>query len=269
MAARATPTDILERELDGALRRIRDAEVGVACGGAVHRIRFDGDALCADHHDPQDEAVLQVIGGQPPPCMRAVDALTRATSAVLWFALATKEAAGGDDAAEWPEQPLCALPAAHLRVFLARALAAEFACAGQAARAHVARLGLALVAPAPRPAEALEPAFQLTRELPRWNIGPVTLSDRELVLIGRWIAPPEGASGPRLRGLPKDPVARRAVARYLAWLLGSEGMVSKEQMKALLPTGFPAVHAVVNLMVSEGVLERTNGGYRAHSPGTG
>ena len=265
MTSEAGPAAIFDAELDRAVQRIRHVEFGVACGGTTHRMRFDGECLRADHHDAEGEAILEVIGGTPPACVLTINALADATSMTLWNALATKEAAD-DPALEWPDHPLCTLPTEHLRVFLAQALSNEFSRGGAAVRDHIARLGLALLAAAPRPAEALRPMFQMSREFPRWNMGSGAWSDRELMLIGRWVEPPGDGSSPRLRGLPKDPIARRAIARFLASLLAGKPRVARSDVRQLLSPQLHDTRAVIALLTTEGLLASAGGAYELRTP---
>jgi len=262
----ARPSDILERELADALQRARSIEVAVlGCGGegATHRVRFDGETLVADHHDRESESILEVMGGVTPTCMRIVKSFADATVMALWNALAD---VGGTDPRD---EPLSLLPESLLRILLASALASEFAASATAVRDAVARVCLGLIASDPRPIEGLAPAFRRTREFPRWDVGTGEWSEHELVAIGRWFARPTATSGPRLQGVPSEPLARSATARYLRGLLGPVGVMRVARLRPVVDPSYRQLQKVLALLIAEGVVESDDGTYillPAHIP---
>jgi hypothetical protein len=55
-------------------RDVADAGLDVRCGGSTHRVRWHrGHLQLLDHPEPQAEAVLVALGGDPPPCLRVLD----------------------------------------------------------------------------------------------------------------------------------------------------------------------------------------------------
>ena len=248
----ARPAALLEQTLRTRLRALAGRPVEVACTGTTHRLAFDGRAYAAVDHDEQAEAVLRAVGGDEPACTQLVRLAPPATAAELWTALS-----GGAG-----DLPLTALPATHLRVLLAQALQREFAEAGEAVRDSVGQLGLALLGDPPPAIDTLAAKFQITRELPHWDPGPGPWTDRELVLLHRCSRTTPGDDRPHLELLPRDPVARRAVATYAASLLDPARVHREADLRAALSHTFRNVKALTALLVKEGALVERDGGYR-------
>lgn len=214
---------------------------------------FDGRRLHADAHDETAEAVLAAVGGQPPTCVVVAEKSASATPLELWAALTTTE----------EPDALAALPAPELGVFLARALQEEFAGAGLAVRDSVAQFGLALLGTdAHGPVDRFAEKFRITRQLPRWDPGPGPWSDRELVLLARCVRDNAAESVPHLQLLPADPLARRAVAKYVRSLLDDARTHTPDELRARLAPTFRNVRALTALLVAEGYVVEDHGRYR-------
>jgi hypothetical protein len=258
----ASPARLLGQTLTARFQELASADIEVACGGTIHRVAFDGARFYADEHDEAAEAVLQAVGGATPVCLRLVEAVGAAGSQQLWAALDPRPATG-----VLFDEVLRTLPETHLRVLLARALQAEFLDASMTVRDAVGQLGLALVGVEAPPIDLLRPRFQLTRELPHWDPGPGPWSDRELVLLSRCMRMGAGEARPHLQLLPADAVARRAVAKYVVALLDADRTISWRELRAALSPTFRNVRALSSLLVSEGLLDESEGGYRVRTPG--
>ena len=259
----ASPARLLAQTLAARLQELASSSaLEVACGGTIHRIAFDGVRFYADEHDEAAEAVLQAVGGTAPVCLRLVQAVADAASPQLWAALDPRPST-----AVLFDEVLRTLPPRHLRVLLARALQAEFHDASTTVRDAVGQLGLALVGAEAPPIDLLRPRFQLTRELPHWDPGPGPWSDRELVLLSRCMRMGAGEARPHLQLLPSDTLARRAVAKYVVALLDAERTLSWREVRVALSPTFRNVRALTSLLVSEGLLDESEGGYRVRTPG--
>lgn len=253
----ADPARLLAHTLDRAWRGLRQTgPVAVACSGdTTHRLAIVGDGYEAADHDEQAEAVLRAVGGTEPVCTRLVRAVATATPADLWAALRTGEPV------------LAALPPAHLRVLLARALHREFEDAATAVRDSVAQLGLALLGDPPPATDSLLVKFQMTRELPHWDPGPGPWSDQELVLLHRCTRWTPGDERPHLAHLPRNPIARHAVAVYAAWLLDrTPRVLTDADLRAELSATHRNTKALTALLLEERTVERRRDGtYRVRA----
>ena len=158
---------------------------------------------------------------------------------------------------------LAAVPADARRVLLADALRREFVEAGSAVRDSVAQLGLAVLGAGDRDGLArFAEKFRTTRALPKWDPGPGRWSDRELVLLARCVRPSPGDAVPHLELLPSDPIARRAVARYVRGLLDETRVHTPQELRIRLAPTFRNVRALTALLVAEGHLVEDHGRYR-------
>jgi hypothetical protein len=258
----ASPARLLAQTLTSRLQELAASpDLEVACGGTFHRVAFDGGRFYADDHDEAAEAVLQAVGGEAPMCLRLVEAVATAGTAQLWAALETRPSAVPFDPV------LHTLPASYLRVLLARALQEEFLDASPTVRDAVGQLGLALAGVEAPPIDLLRTRYQLTRELPHWDPGPGPWSDRELVLLSRCMRMGAGEARPHLQLLPSDALARRAVATYVIALLDADRTLTWGELRAALSPTFRNVRALSSLLIAEGLLDETEGGYRVRTPG--
>jgi hypothetical protein len=255
--------DRFREAVDQRLRALRAEEIEVSCDGTTHRLRLGDDAppLVAVDHDTSTEAVLGVLGGSAPTCMTVVEAARAARTVDYWSALRGSDAGGG----------LLALPAPVLAVFVAGALATEFAGASPAVRDVVAKLGLALLDPHFAVTPRAVTQFQRTRRLPTFDVGDREWSDRELEMLTRCLRVPSPARDaqplrrevrPRLDVVPTHPEARRAVARYCAGMLRADRVLSEADVRAALSPTLRNVRALIALLVSEGLLDAQPGGFR-------
>lgn len=260
----ASPSRLLRAELAAQVRALAKRELAVDCGGSVHHLRFDRSRLYPADHDEAGEAALRALGGVEPACVRVVDAVDGATSADWW---ATLDPRGGADASGIGTA-LLVLPRAVRRVLGAGALAEEFGDAAPAVRDRVAQLGLALLGDGPLALDALRTRFQLTREFPRWDPGAGPWSDKELVLLARCMRAASGEARPHLVLLPSDPLARRAVAKYVVTLLDHERFLTVGDLRSSLTSTHRNVKALTTLLVAEGLLVEHAGQYRVRAPTT-
>ena len=246
----ASPAQLFEAEFGARLRRLRTSGITVRCEGAEHRLAFEGGSLAVLDHDEEAEAVVEAMGGAVPACVLVARSLASAEVPELWAALSPGQVS-----------PWRAVDDDVLRLFLARALAAEFEGAGRAVRDSVGQLGLALLATAGPTVELLAAKYRMTREFPRWDPGRGPWTDKELVLLSRYVRGSPGAP-PHLELLPRDDAGRRAVARYSAGLLDDARVHTSQDLRTLLSPLFRNVRALTSLLVSEGLLEHDNGRYR-------
>lgn len=107
--------------------------------------------------------------------------------------------------------------------------------------------------------------FQVTRELPRWDTGERRWSERELVILFRCLRTPVASSGarvPHLAELPRNPAARRTVALFVADLLESHHVFTRDEVAERLTPIHRNVAQLIRLLMTEGTLAETSGGYR-------
>jgi hypothetical protein len=258
----ARPAALLAQTLRARLRDLAAQPVEVACDGAAsdrHRLLLDARTATYEalDHDEAAEAVLRAVGGTEPRCTRIVAATAQATSGDLWAALRFAGVTADD--------PLASLPDEHLRALLARALEEDFAGASTVVRDSVAKLGLALLGDPPPATDDLLVKFQMTRELPHWDPGPGPWSDQELVLLNRCMRAAPGDARPHLAHVPRNPVARHAVATYVAALLDPARALTDDDLRRALSTTHRNVKALTALLVEERLLERRDGRYRLRS----
>lgn len=244
-------------------QRTADAEVvAIRCGagaGALHSVRISAiDVIEPRDHDVEAERVVAAVGGAPPTCLRLAELAPRATAPQLWSSIRASSVTDHDGV----QDTLARLPA-HVRCrLLAARLHDEFAEASACARESVAKLGLALLAPAYEPSAADVARFQLTRTLPRWDTGPRSWSDKELVLLQRVMLVAPGERRPHLGHLPADPEIRRVVAAYAASILDDHHLYTRSELSAALSPVFHNVSRLVQLMVSHGTLEESSACFR-------
>jgi hypothetical protein len=259
----------LAHQLRAQLRRLTTDGIWIECAEARHRLRFDDngddDRLVALDHDTDAEAVLEAVGGTPPLCLRIVDAVDDARPQDLWAALSAEHRGGrgrGPSGRRRTHDALEDVPATDLAVLLARSLDAEFVDASTVVRESVSQLGLSLLAPGFHVTPVIATKFQMTREFPRWDTGARRWSDKELVLLSRCLRVAKGERRPHLELLPADPIARRAVARYVVDLLDGHRLLSPADLRDAISPTFRNVRAVTSLLLSEGLLEAVGGGFR-------
>jgi hypothetical protein len=233
-------------------------------GHPPHRLELDGERLLPLDHDEAAERVVVAVGGNPPPCLVLVDLLPGATVPRLWDALLSHH---GRPSPPPPDEVLARLPSADLRRLLAGRLADEFAPAGPAVHESVAKLGLALLAPAFELTPQDVAKYQRTRSFPRWDTGPEAWTDDELVLLHRWFRAAPGDRLPHLGGVPHDPTAQRVVARFAAATLDDHHLYTRAELAQSLSPVFHHVSRLVRLLLAERLLEESTACYRTANPG--
>lgn len=234
--------------------------VEVRCGaGARHLVRISAiDAIEPGDHDLDAERIVAAVGGEPPTCVRLVDLAPLATAPQLWSSI---RASGVSDI-DGTQDVLGRLPLQVRCRMLADRLANEFARSSACVQESVAKLGLALLAPDYEPSAADVAKFQVTRTLPRWDTGPRSWSDKELVLLQRTMRVAAGDGIPHVDHFPNDPVARRVVASYAASILDDHHLYTRSELAAALSPVFHNVSRLIRLMLNEGALAESSSCYR-------
>lgn len=243
-------------------RAVTEETVAVRCGGSPgvrHRVRISAvDVVEPCDHDVEAERVVAAVGGDPPTCLRLVELAPRATAPQLWSSIrgsSVSDVDGTQDAlARLPEHVRCRLLAARLHD--------EFADSSACVRESVAKLGLSLLAREYEPTAADVAKFQLTRTLPRWDTGPRSWTDKELVLLQRMMRVGAGERLPHLDHLPTDPVARRVVALYAASILDDHHLYTRAELAAALTPVFHNASRLIRLLLDERTLEESSACYR-------
>lgn len=240
--------------------------VEVRCGsddGNPHRVRISAiDVLEPCDHDVDAERVVAAVGGEPPTCVRLVELAPQATAPQLWAAIRSSAVSDLDGT----QDALRRLPAAVRCRLLAARLDEEFASASACVRESVAKLGLPLLSPGYEPTAADVAKFQVTRTLPRWDTGPRSWTDKELVLLQRFLRVAPGESLPHLDQVPNDPVARRVIAGYAASILDDHHLYTRSELATALSPVFHNVGRLVRLLLDERLLEESSACFRTVRP---